>query len=121
MEKKILIVEDETLIREMLKEVFLSIYQNVYTAENGEKGLALYQEVLPDLVITDIKMRIMDGLTMIEKIKQIDDHQNFIVITAYSDKEHLKRARNLGITNLLIKPIDLKDLITLSWEMLNYA
>ena len=121
MKRSILIVEDETLIREMLKDVFMSIYQNVYTADCGISGLEVYKEKKPDLVITDIKMKKMDGLTMREKIKEIDEMQNFIVITAYSDEEHLQRTKDLGISNLLIKPIDLKNLIALTRDLLNYA
>jgi YesN/AraC family two-component response regulator len=120
-DNSILIVEDEALIREMLREVFVSIYQNVYSADCGESGLAVYKEHTPDLVITDIKMKKMDGLTMIGKIQEIEKKQKFIVITAYSDEEHLQRAKDLGIVNLLIKPIDLRNLIKLTRDMLNYA
>jgi YesN/AraC family two-component response regulator len=121
MKERILIVEDEVLIREMLKEIFFPIFQNVYTAENGESGLKLFNEIDPDLIITDIKMKKMDGLTMINEIQKIKDIQKFIVITAYSDDEHLQKVRSLGIESILIKPIDCSNLIELIREMLSNA
>ncbi|MCF7919377.1 MAG: response regulator [Candidatus Cloacimonetes bacterium] len=118
MGNRILIVEDEVLIREMLKEIFLAIFPEVYTADNGESGLLQYNRIHPDLVITDIKMRKMDGLTMIDKIKEINETQKFIVITAYSDEEHQRRVRKQGIDHLLVKPIDCRNLIDISKNLL---
>lgn len=121
MGKKILIVEDEALIREMLREIFESVFEHVYTADNGIHGIDQFKKESPDLIITDIKMRKMDGLTMIDRIQSEKMDQSFIIITAYSDEEHLKKAADLGIKHLLIKPIDCRQLIKLSRELLNNA
>lgn len=109
--KKILIVEDEVLIREMLKEIFFSEFKFVYTAGNGIQGIEQFNLHHPDLIITDIKMRKMDGLTMIEKIQKLDAQQKFIIITAYSDEHHLKIAGRLGIKEIFVKPVDSRELI----------
>jgi YesN/AraC family two-component response regulator len=118
LKKKVLIVEDEVLIREMLKEIFMSVFENVYTAGNGLQGISRYEEFTPDLIITDIKMRKMDGLTMIETIQHTDPDQKFIIITAYSDEHHLKTAKLLGIKDVMIKPVDSRELIERAKEML---
>ncbi|MDP8220325.1 MAG: response regulator [Candidatus Stygibacter frigidus] len=115
---KILIVEDEVLIREMLKEIFMSKFSAVYTAGNGLQGIERYNEFSPDLIITDIKMKKMDGLTMIDKIQQEDPDQKFIIITAYSDEHHLRTAKALGIEDVLVKPIDSRELMMKAIERL---
>ena len=121
MKSSILIVEDEVLIREMLKEIFLPEFGEVYTADNGESGLRQYMKHKPSLVITDIKMKKMDGLTMIERIQEINLDQRFIVITAYSDEDHLLRVNELKISHYLIKPIDCRVLLEMSRELVQHA
>ncbi len=118
MKKKILIVEDEVLIREMLKEIFQTVFAEVFTAGNGIQGIERFQEHSPDLIITDIKMRKMDGLTMIEEIQQIQPDQKFIIITAYSDEQHIKTAQRLGILDFFIKPVDSRELINKAIQIL---
>lgn len=120
-DKKVLIVEDEVLIREMLKEIFLSTFSNVLTASNGEQGLQIYRNELPDLVITDIKMKKMNGLTMIDEIQKINKKQNIVIITAYSDESHVKKAQDQKIKHFLVKPIDCNHLIKLSRKLLSDA
>jgi two-component system, response regulator YesN len=111
MKKKILIVEDEVLIREMLREIMLTEFDEVYVAGNGEKGIESVIKTEPDLVITDIKMPVMDGLTMIRKIKAFRPGQEFIILSAYSDEYHLSTASELGVKDFLTKPIDSHELI----------
>jgi len=115
---KVLIVEDEVLIKEMLKEIFMSEFSEVFTACNGLQGIERYHEFAPDLIITDIKMKKMDGLTMIERIQQEDPTQKFIIITAYSDEYHLKTSKLLGVKDVLVKPIDSRELMTKAIEIL---
>jgi YesN/AraC family two-component response regulator len=118
MNKKILIVEDEVLIREMLKEIFLTTFCTVYTAAHGLQGIERFQEHQPDLIITDIKMKKMDGLEMIENIQREKPDQKFIIITAYSDNHHLNTAKILGVNDLFIKPIDGRELIKRALKLL---
>lgn len=67
---KILYVEDDELIRENTQEILERKCDNVVSAENGLEGLKLYEEIEPDIIITDIQMPKMDGLSMIKKIKR---------------------------------------------------
>ena len=76
MNVKILIAEDERIEREYLFDLVQSFkldlgISNVYSASNGREGVELYKKYLPEIVLVDINMPIIDGLTMIEKIKKI--------------------------------------------------
>ncbi len=106
------------MIREMLREIFLTVFEEVFTAGNGIQGIDRFSECCPDLIITDIKMKKMDGLTMIERIQQLKPDQNFIIITAYSDEQHIKTAQLLGVKNFFIKPVDSRELINKAIQLL---
>ena len=65
---KLLIVEDDSIIRNIFERALSKYVPNIYTAKNGEEGLNKYLEIKPDLILTDIKMPIMNGLDMINEI-----------------------------------------------------
>jgi len=114
---KVLVVEDEAIIRKGLIHTFdwSSLgYVIVAEAANGEEGLSKIIEVQPQLVITDIKMPKMSGLEMVDKAKQSLDFET-IIISSYSEFEYAKTAMDLKIGYYLLKPIDEKELkITLT-------
>lgn len=93
---KVLYVEDEIIVREPFAEMLSRRVQKVYTAENGEQGLKLYQEFKPDIIITDIKMPVMDGLTMVDRIRATDKQIPVIITTASEFKDYLKKALRWG-------------------------
>ena len=102
----VLYVEDE---KEILKNVSIYLekfFKEVYTASNGEDGLALYNEKKPDIVITDINMPKLDGFEMAEIIKKENEDQNILVVSAYSDVDNFTRFIRLGIDGYILKPID---------------
>ena len=103
----ILYVEDEENVRAMLSRFLKRFCSELYVAENGEEGLALYKEHQPDIVISDIKMPKMNGLEMVQKIKEIDHSQLVLLLTAHSDSEYLFEAINLNVDGYVLKPIDL--------------
>lgn len=108
---KILIVEDEDLIRKGLVYTFdwLS-YDCVVVGEafNGQVAIPLINEQNPDIVITDIKMPIMDGLEMLAQLK----HRSFetIIITGHAEFSYAKKAIALDVSEFLLKPIDHSEL-----------
>ena len=110
---KIIIVEDEKSIRNGLVKMLPKLdpeYEVVGSAKDGSEG---YQRILaeqPDLVIMDIEMPEMDGLTMLEKLRKEGFAGKAVVLTAYSDFSYAKRAIELGIENYLLKPIKLEEL-----------
>jgi signal transduction histidine kinase len=104
---KILFVEDEAEIRDALSEVLSYYSNNLLVAENGQIGLELYKQHSPELVISDIKMPVMDGIAMSKKIKEIDKDAFIVFTTAFSDAEFFQEAISLQVAGYLLKPIDL--------------
>ena len=104
----ILYVEDEPEPREMVGRVLALQLRSLrlYTAENGEAGLALYRKHRPDIVITDINMPLMDGIRMGNEIKSLNPEAIIIAVTAHSDTSYLLDAIETGISNYVLKPID---------------
>ncbi|MBT9778958.1 response regulator [Clostridium sp. MCC353] len=109
----IVVVEDAKPIREGLVNILSRIdekYRVAGKAADGVEGLKLIEELRPDLVIMDIQMPDMDGLTMLEKVREKKIDCKVIVLTAYSDFNYAKRAIELGIENYLLKPIKIAEL-----------
>lgn len=107
----LLYVEDEADILEEIEFFLKKKVKTVYTALNGEEGLASFQKYRPDLVITDIQMPRLDGLGMIEKIREVDGDVPIIITSAYNESDFLLRAINLGVDSYLLKPIRLSELM----------
>ncbi|MCD6091690.1 MAG: response regulator [Bacteroidales bacterium] len=100
----ILIVEDETTVLESLNNIISRRYSNVYTAKNAQNALAIFTEEKIDLVITDIKMSGMDGITMLHKMSGIKPNIRRIVMSAYSESEYFLQAINIGVDGYIVKP-----------------
>ncbi|MDI3310407.1 MAG: response regulator [Thermoanaerobacterium sp.] len=109
----VLIVDDEPLVRSSvryaLQEVEIEI-RILGEAENGEEAFMLYKKVLPDVVITDVKMPGMDGLALIEEIRKIDHVTQFIIISGYAEFDYARRAMKHEVQHYLLKPIKSRDL-----------
>ena len=106
---RILVAEDEALIRmdlvEMLQEAG---YEVVAQATNGEEAIELATEQNPDLAILDVKMPILDGISAAEKIISIAP---VLMLTAFSQRELVERARDAGVMAYVVKPFTIGDLI----------
>jgi two-component system, response regulator YesN len=110
--KEILVVEDEAIIRQGLKillEQVIGGYQ-VNEAKSGEEGLTLFHQRMPHLIITDIRMGGMDGLTFSSRIRQISEDVPIIILSGHSDFEYARKAMRYGITDYLLKPINRVEL-----------
>lgn len=110
---KIVIVEDEAPIREGLAKILRKIkpeYELAGKAANGKEGCQLVCETQPDLVILDIRMPEMDGLTMLKKLRAKQNKCKVLVLSAYSDFNYAKQAIELNIENYLLKPIKIPEL-----------
>jgi len=106
---RILVAEDEALIRmdlvEMLEEAG---YHVIAEATNGEEAIALATEHQPDLAILDVKMPVLDGISAAEKIISIAP---VLMLTAFSQRELVDRARDAGVMAYVVKPFTIGDLI----------
>ncbi len=112
---KIVIIEDEIRIREGIINLINKIsdqYIIVGEAENGVEGLDLIVREAPDLIITDIKMAEMDGLEMLQCLKDKGIPFKAIVLSAYSEFSYAQQAIKLGVSEYLLKPISVGDLTT---------
>lgn len=119
-DRTILIAEDEEGVRKNIAEYLALTYKNVYEASDGLEAFALYEEIQPDLIITDINMPGMDGLSLVEKIRDLDKDVPIIIVSAHSDKEKLLRAIKLNLVDYIIKPIERKTLKTLIKKAFSY-
>ncbi len=110
----ILIAEDEKQLLNSMAEYLELFFKNVYTAQDGLTAYKIYTEQRPNIIITDIHMPHLDGLSMIEKIRKEDLQTKIIITSAHSDKEKLIKAIELHLVKYLIKPIQsdkLKELL----------
>ena len=97
MGKKILLVDDEEGIRKVLGISLSDMGYDVVTAENGEEALSLFKKISPSIVLTDIKMPGMDGVTLLRAIKEESPDTEVIMITGHGDMD-------LAIKSLKYKP-----------------
>ncbi|WP_121035205.1 ANTAR domain-containing response regulator [Terracoccus luteus] len=105
-----LVAEDETLIRLDLVEMLGELgYDVVGQASNGEQAVELARELKPDLVIMDVKMPIMDGLSAAEALHETKLCP-VIMLTAFSQTELVERARDAGVMAYVVKPFTADDL-----------
>lgn len=103
--EKILVIDDEKPTLSMFR-LFLDAYgYSVYTAENGTEGLDIFRKEKPAIVLTDIKMPGIDGLAILQQIKQIAPHTAVIVITGHGDTALAEQAVALDAVDFINKPI----------------
>lgn len=109
--RRVLIAEDEALIRLDLKEMLVEEgYEVVGEAGDGQRAIELAEELHPDLVILDVKMPVLDGLAAAERIAG-DRIAPVVILTAFSQRDLVERARSAGAMAYLVKPFQKKDLL----------
>jgi len=102
----ILVIDDERPTLSMFR-LFLSAYgYNVNTAENGEKGLEIFNRVKPEIVFTDLKMPGMDGLEVLKRIRESDIDSQVIIITGHGDMDKAVKALDLDAADFINKPVE---------------
>lgn len=109
---KLLFVEDDAMVCHSLGRMLAKEFPGaqIYTADNGQRGLELFREHTPEIVLTDINMPEMNGIEMAEQIKELQPATSFIVLTGYSEKGYLERFKAIGFYDYIIKPADLDKL-----------
>ena len=110
MQKTILIVEDELRIRFLLRDYFLKEEFIIYEAANGLEALTLFKEKKIDLIILDIMMPVMDGLTVLEKIREVSTLP-IILLTAKSEEDDKLQGYDFGADDYMTKPFSPKVLV----------
>ncbi len=108
--KKILVVDDEKSIREMLVRFLAEKGYRTCSAAAGEEALKVLKREKPDVVLLDIRMPGIDGIETLKKIKRADKRVGVIMVTAVSEREVAEQCLELGAFDYIIKPISLKYL-----------
>lgn len=110
---KILIIEDNTAVRENLEEILELADYNVISAENGKSGIELAKSQHPDLIICDIMMPELDGYGVLRILSKRPETATipFIFLTAKTEKSDLRRGMNLGADDYITKPFEEDDLL----------
>ncbi len=109
---KILVIDDEEPTLAMSRLLLGAYGYDVLTAENGQKGIKIFEAERPPIVLTDIKMPGINGLEVLKKIKDLDPDTEVIVITGHGDMELALEALNLNATDFINKPVQKEALET---------
>mgnify|MGYP000923917605 CR=1 FL=1 len=117
--RHILIVDDEQLAAESIAEHLEHVGYLVQTANNGEEALIICDDETPDIVITDLRMPVMDGFELIRELKDQHPKLPIIVTTGHANLEEEEEAVTDGASAVLWKPIKLKDLTKKLTELIN--
>lgn len=119
---KLLIVDDEILSLKLMEKIVdwdsLGI-ELIGMAQDGVEALKIFKKNDPQILITDIKMPRMDGLELIDHIRQINRQTKIIILSAYSEFEYAKKALSQDVIGYLLKPIDEEELIALTYKAID--
>ena len=111
-ELSVLYVEDELDVLEEVEDILSLKVGTLHTATNGQEGLDKFKNENIDIIITDIQMPVMDGLTMIEQIRKENEDIPIIITSAFNEVDFLKKAIDLHVDKYITKPIDLMQLLS---------
>ncbi len=108
---KVLIADDEMLIRQGLASFFKNDerYEVCALAEDGEEALKMARACKPDLILADVNMPFMDGLTFVETLKSEQPQANIVIVTGYDEFEFAQRALRLDVQDYVLKPVSEKE------------
>lgn len=111
--KKILVIEDEESLRNNVCEILGYEGFDILEAANGLKGLQLANEKLPDLILCDIMMPVMDGYEVLAAIRENQETRliPFILLTAMAEREDIRRGMELGADDYIVKPFSIQELL----------
>ena len=116
--KPILIVDDEPIVRESIRDWLKDAGYRVATAESGEEALGLIEKQDFSVIIMDVRLPGKTGVTVLKEVKALKPGIKSIIITAYPSAEMVAEAKKLGVVDYLIKPIAPDDLERLVRETL---
>jgi len=108
---KVLLIEDEKNLSLLLKEAIENNFESFIIANNAKEGFEYFLKYTPNLIISDIVLPDLNGLELVKKIKQINSEIPIIMISAYSEKEKLLSAIEIGVKKYFIKPFDPDEML----------
>jgi response regulator RpfG family c-di-GMP phosphodiesterase len=106
-----LIVDDDWQVREVLHEIFFSAGYTCQLAGDGREGLETFRATLPPLTVTDLKMPVMDGIALLQAIREADADAAVIVLTGAADVKTAIESLKLGAHDFIMKPVNVDELL----------
>jgi two-component system, chemotaxis family, chemotaxis protein CheY len=119
---KILVIDDDVIVRETIVQILEDGGHQVVSAEDGKRGMAAFRSESPDLIITDIIMPEQEGIQTITEIRGVQPNAKIIAISGggrIGNTDFLKIARHLGAFDAIAKPFDPDDLLSRVGRCLN--
>ena len=119
----LLYVEDNEILRESTSGIFEDLFKEVIIADDGDRGLTLYEEyfdstgIYIDLVISDIQMPKMDGISLTKALFKINKKQKIIIVSAYSDTKYLVDLINIGVSGFMQKPLTYEHISSILFDV----
>lgn len=110
MKGKLLVIDDELSMREVLSIMLAKENYEVLTAADGEEGIRLVREAQPRVVLVDIRLPGMDGLQVLSEIRKIDPQIPVIMVTAISDLKVAQEAEKKGAFGYIVKPFTIREI-----------
>ena len=113
---KVLIVDDEKIVRKGIVSILQQAFPDMQTiaeASNGEEAMKTVKTLLPDIVITDVKMPVIDGMELTKMIHTFDAEIKVIVLSSYDDYTYVRQCMKHGAIDYLLKPIDKHEFLSL--------
>lgn len=110
---KVMLVDDEEAVRQAIEKKLRWEeigFEVIATAENGEEALELAEKLMPDVVMTDIKMPFMDGLSLCRKLKENRRDTRIVIFSGFDEFEYAREAIKLEVAEYILKPIDSEEL-----------
>ncbi len=112
--RRILVVDDDVTIRTSLREALVEFGADVEVADDGAAGLSLLDRINPDMVLCDIRMPAIDGLTLLQLIRERRPEIDVVLMTAFDDMATVASAMRGGAVDFLVKPIGLEQLLSVT-------
>ena len=109
--KRVLIVDDDRQVRDVLHEIFLSNGYKCQLATDGQEGLDVFQATRPPLTVTDVKMPVMDGLEFLKTVRELDPDAAVIMLTGVGDLKIAVESLKVGAYDFIIKPVNVDELL----------
>jgi DNA-binding NarL/FixJ family response regulator len=109
--RRVLIVDDHPMVREGLASMLEGEVGDLFQAGTGEEALGRVREMRPDLVLLDLKLPDLDGLTVLQRIKALAPETSVVIVTMHDDPEFIRQAVELGAAGYVLKGITRRELV----------
>jgi len=117
--QKILLIDDESDLLELIKEILEREGYQIFCASNGAAGILLNEQENPDLIVLDLRMPEMDGIETLQHIRKTDDQVIVVILTGYGCPDTIRDAVDLNVSEYLSKPFENKQLVSVIGKALD--